>query len=259
MNILNPITKKIQLFSLSFILILLCCFCKSNKEQTNENTDEVSQTDTITSPKEAPTSPPIQIVQIDTNLSPLERLKVGNKRFLDGKLQHPDQTKQRAFELKNHQNPFVTMVTCSDSRISPELIFDQGLGDIFTIRTAGNVMGDFELGSIEYAVTNLNCKLVVVMGHQNCGAISAYLNPSHLRLHQHIISIIDYIAKEKEEKILPDSVKYKIDFAVNANIKHGVNLLNNSLPILKTLIDSGKIKVIGAVYSLEKGSVTFFE
>ncbi len=233
----NQIKLFLPMFSLCLCMSIFLSFCK-NEESKNTSTN---------------------VMNIDSNLSPLDKLKAGNQRFIAGNLIHPDQTKQRLHEIAKKQQPFVTLVSCSDSRISPELIFDQGLGDIFTIRTAGNVIGDFELGSIEYAVTHVNTKLIVVMGHQNCGAISAYLDPASHRIHKHIIEIINYISKEREEKLLPDSVKYEINYAVNANIKHGVNLLKNSLPILKPLVDSGKLMVIGALYSLENGSVTFFE
>ena len=110
----------------------------------------------------------------DNTLPPLDKLKVGNERFVSGHPVHPDETLDRIRELKKGQNPFVVVISCSDSRLPPELIFDQGLGDVFSIRTAGNVIGDYELGSIEYAIEHLHCKLIVVLGHENCGAIQAY-------------------------------------------------------------------------------------
>src|SRR6478736_4693898 len=113
----------------------------------------------------------------NNKLSPLQKLEEGNKRFASGKPIHPDETLERLRELKKGQHPFATIISCSDSRVPAELVFDQGLGDIFSIRTAGNVMGDYELGSIEYAVEHLDCKLIVVMGHENCGAIQAYASP----------------------------------------------------------------------------------
>ena len=95
-------------------------------------------------------------------LAPLDKLKAGNERFVGGHPVHPDETLARIRELKKGQNPFVVVVSCSDSRLPPELVFDQGLGDVFSIRTAGNVIGDYELGSIEYAIEQLHCKLIVV-------------------------------------------------------------------------------------------------
>ncbi|HEX5667623.1 MAG TPA: carbonic anhydrase, partial [Chitinophagaceae bacterium] len=139
---------------------------------------------------------------------PLERLMVGNKRFMTGHPVHPDETLERIRKLKKGQNPFVVIVSCSDSRVPPELVFDQGIGDVFSIRTAGNVIGDYELGSIEYAVEHLGVKLVMVMGHENCGALDAYVHRSTERHHNHIQNLIDYIDDEVEEKQLPDSLKH---------------------------------------------------
>jgi len=125
-------------------------------------------------------------------LQPLEILKIGNQRFVKGYPIHPDETLERIRELKKGQHPFAVVVGCSDSRIPPELIFDQGLGDIFTIRTAGNVIGDYELGSVEYAVEHLHCKLVIVLGHENCGAIQAFVSSDNQRHEDHIQTIVDY-------------------------------------------------------------------
>ena len=96
----------------------------------------------------------------ESKFSPLQKLEEGNKRFASGKPVHPDETLERLRELKKGQHPFAIVVSCSDSRVPAELVFDQGLGDIFSIRTAGNIMGDYELGSIEYAVEHLDCKLI---------------------------------------------------------------------------------------------------
>jgi carbonic anhydrase len=192
--------------------------------------------------------------------SPLEKLMDGNKRFMAGHPIHPDETLARIRDLKKGQNPFAVVMSCSDSRVPPELIFDQGLGDIFSVRTAGNVIGDYELGSIEYAVEHLGCKLIVVMGHENCGAIQAFIeNPDTHKHLNHIENIIEYIAKEDEEKDLPEADKHQVDKAVRANILHGVHYIKNSVPILKPLIDQKKVTVIGAYYDLDKGEVVIIE
>src|SRR6478736_4431425 len=132
---------------------------------------------------------------------PEVRLKAGNEKFISGHPIHPHETLNRIRELKKGQDPFVVIVSCSDSRMPPELIFDQGLGDVFSIRTAGNIIGEYELGSIEYAVEHLHCKLIVVLGHENCGAIQAYAtseNEKH-RGGDHIQNLVNYIASEEEE------------------------------------------------------------
>jgi carbonic anhydrase len=193
----------------------------------------------------------------DNYLAPLEKLKAGNEKFVSGRSAHPHETPDRIRELKKGQHPFVVLVSCSDSRIPPELIFDQGLGDIFSIRTAGNIIGDYELGSIEYAIEHLHCKLIVVLGHENCGAIQAYETSGNERHNDHIQKLVDYIASEEEEKIIPDSLRSDIDILVKANITHGVNLLKLSTPVLKLLVDKNEITIIGAYYDLDTGKVVF--
>jgi len=193
----------------------------------------------------------------DNTLTPLDKLKAGNEKFVSGHPEHPHETTNRIKELKNEQHPFVVLVSCSDSRMPPELIFDQGLGDVFSIRTAGNVIGDYELGSIEYAVEHLHCKLIVVLGHENCGAIQAYATSGNEKHDDHIQSLVNYIAAEEEEKIIPDSLRSNIDILVKANIAHGVNVLKSSTPILKSLIGNNEIKIIGAYYYLDSGKVLF--
>jgi len=189
---------------------------------------------------------------------PLDKLKAGNEKFVSGHPIHPDETLNRIRELKNGQNPFVVLVSCSDSRIPPELVFDQGLGDVFSIRTAGNIIGDYELGSIEYAVEHLHCKLIVVLGHENFGAIEAYASSEKEKPSgDHIQNLVNYIAAENEEKNVPAALKSNIDILVKANITHGVNLLKSATPVLKPLVDKNEIKIIGAYYDLDNGKVLF--
>ena len=191
------------------------------------------------------------------NQSPIDKLKNGNKQFVGGHPVHPDETLNRIRELKKGQKPFAVVISCSDSRLPPELIFDQGLGNIFSIRTAGNVIGDYELGCIEYAVEHLHCNLVVVMGHENCGAIQAYAAAGHEKHDDHIQKLVDYIAAEEEEQAIPDTLRSDIDVLVKANVAHGVSLLKSSEPVLKPLVDKNEIKVIGAYYDLDNGEVVF--
>ena len=189
--------------------------------------------------------------------APLDKLKAGNERFVSGHPVHPDESLNRIKELKKGQTPFAVILSCSDSRIPPELVFDQGLGDVFSIRTAGNIIGDYELGSIEYAIEHLHCKLVVVLGHENCGAIQAYATSENEKHNDHIQKLVDYIASEEEEEIIPDSLRSDIDILVKANIVHAVNLLKSSTPVLKPLVDKDEIKIIGAYYDLDSGKVLF--
>jgi len=195
-----------------------------------------------------------QLPEPDVNSS-LERLIQGNERFMAERPIHPDQTLSRIKELQKGQHPFAIVVSCSDSRVPPELIFDQGLGDIFVIRTAGNVIGDFELGSIEYAVEHLNTDLVVVLGHEKCGAVGAFIEHKNDTSDDHIQSIINYIKSEEEEANLDENQTNYFDAAVRANVVHGVNYLKHSEPYLKELTNKKEILIVGAIYHLEDGKI----
>ena len=193
------------------------------------------------------------------NLTPYqgyELLVEGNKRFINNLSADHDHL-EMINETREGQYPFAVILSCMDSRTSTELIFDQGLGDVFSIRTAGNIIGEYELGSIEYAVEHLHCKLIVVLGHENCGAIQAYAKSENEKHNDHIQSLVDYIASEEEEKTIPDSLRSNTDILVKANITHAVNLLKSSTPVLKPLVDNNEIKIIGAYYDLDSGKVLF--
>lgn len=205
--------------------------------------------------------PPVttSVTLAEDSINPIQRLIDGNNRFMSGHPIHPDESLERIRELKKGQHPFAVIVSCSDSRVPPELVFDQGLGDLFTIRTAGNVIGDYELGSIEYAIEHAKAKLVVVLGHENCGALTAFINHKGCKTsnHDHIESILKYIGEEKEIATIPDSLKTNINYAVNKNVLHGVNFLSESEPILAPLVNTKKIQIVGAIYDLDTGKVNF--
>ncbi|HMO34346.1 MAG TPA: carbonic anhydrase [Lacibacter sp.] len=166
----------------------------------------------------------------DTSQTPLQRLLAGNERFNHLQPRHPDEDLRHRLEEAEQQHPFAVVVTCSDSRVAPELIFDQGIGDLFVIRTAGNIIGDVELGSIEYAVEHLDVQLVVVMGHENCGAVKAFVEggeaPGHIR------AIIDSLRMEKEIRAIPLSDEHRLDHCITANVQHGVRQLRQA-PLLQ--------------------------
>lgn len=202
-----------------------------------------------------------QVVQSD---DPMTRLTEGNARFREGKALHQNQDIETVKKLAEGQHPKAIIVSCSDSRVSPEVVFDQGLGDIFSIRTAGNVIDDFELGSIEYAAEHLHTPLIVVMGHQHCGAIGALLeHADDDNVPGHIASIVKSLKEEAEEKeVLKSKGKdetHLSDDAVKANVVHGVKKLRSSKPILSELHNEGKIKIVGAIYNLETGKVEFLD
>ncbi|GAB2652269.1 carbonic anhydrase [Flavihumibacter cheonanensis] len=188
-----------------------------------------------------------------TAAAAVERLLEGNKRYTQYKPIHPDESRLRRKELTKGQHPYAVVVTCSDSRVSPELVFDQGLGDIFVIRTAGNIMGDIELGSIEYAVEHLNVPLVMVVGHEGCGAIGAYMKGEHAS--GHLKTIVDSIAAESEIKALQLKGDQIFDHFVKANIQHGVREIIQSSPVIRERIARGSLTVMGGYERLEDGKV----
>lgn len=188
----------------------------------------------------------------------LDFLMDGNERFAEDHPVHPDQTLERLRELNKGQHPVAAIVSCSDSRVPPELIFDQGLGDLFVIRNAGNIVGDYEIGSLEYAIEYLEVPLIIILGHTNCGAIGAFVDHDHD--HSHIYSdyvqkIIDFIDAEEEEKSLPRDIPNFFEKAVEANVLHGIHALKNSLPHVDSLVAEKKLKIVGAIYDMETGKV----
>lgn len=184
----------------------------------------------------------------------LSHLLEGNDRFTQFKPVHPDESRERRKAVSKEQHPEAVVVTCSDSRVPPELVFDQGVGDLFVIRTAGNIMGDLEMGSIEYAVEHLHVPLVVIMGHERCGAIQAYFEGG--AAHGHIKSIVDSIASEEEIQSLRKSGDDLLDHFVRANVQHGVKQLIGSSSIIRDKIAAGTLKVVGAYEDLDNGKVT---
>ena len=186
----------------------------------------------------------------------ISKLKEGNGRYTSGNLQHPGQTAERRMELAKIQHPFVTIVSCSDSRVPPEIVFDQGLGDLFIVRVAGNVINDEVLGSIEYSVDHLGTRLILVLGHQSCGAVKAARETiaAKGKAPGHIESLVAAIKPAVEA-----TAKDDLETTVKANVKNVVQALRASTPILKAKVDSGDAQVIGGYYSLDTGAVTFLD
>jgi carbonic anhydrase len=185
----------------------------------------------------------------------LAELKAGNQHHAAHQYTHPHQSAARQRELAQGQHPHAVILACADSRVAPEIVFDQGLGDLFTIRVAGNIAADAEIASIEYAAEHLHTPLVVVMGHQSCGAVAAAVAggeaPGHLpTLTEAIRPAVD------KARGLPG------DLAANAtriNVEMVVARLRSSQPVLAELVASGKLRIVGAVYSLENGKVTWLQ
>lgn len=180
-----------------------------------------------------------------------QKLIDGNKRYVDARLSHPNQTPQRRTEVAKGQQPFAAIVSCADSRVPPEILFDQGLGDLFVIRLAGNILDDAALGSLEYAVEHLGVKYIMVLGHERCGAVEATIQGGETP--GHIGSLVKAIqpALDKAKKQPGDL----LDNAVRANVTMVVQQLKSSAPILEALVKKGDLTVAGACYDLDDGVV----
>lgn len=187
--------------------------------------------------------------------SALELLMAGNQYFVNGRPLRPDQTPARRAELVHGQKPFAVVLTCADSRVAPEIFFDQGLGDIFVLRNAGNVVDDHVIGSIEYAVEHLGAGLVIVVGHAKCGAVSAAVAGGHAP--GHIGSIVESIRPAVE--LVEEESGDKVDNAVRANARRAAALLEQSGPILSEAVAKGTLKVMAARYDLASGKVELLE
>ena len=192
----------------------------------------------------------------EDNIPLLNRLIEGNNRYLNSHPIHPHQTRERLKEVSNEQNPFAVIVSCSDSRVPPELVFDQGLGDLFIIRTAGNVIGEYELASIEYAVNKLQCRLVMVMGHEGCGAIKEFVNEPIDKLPGHLNSLIDFLKKQPNaNEIIADHKSDRYYRSVINNIIYGVNYIKSESALITNKYNNKELEIAGAVYHLESGKV----
>lgn len=184
----------------------------------------------------------------------LLKLMDGNARFASGNATHPDQSAERRAEVVSAQHPFAVVVGCSDSRVPPEIVFDQGIGDIFVVRTAGEVMDNASLGSIEYAVEHLSVPLVVVLGHDSCGAVKAAVEGGEAP--GHIASLVEAIKPAVDEaKNGTQAQDQLLNISIDNNVKNIVSDLNSSEPILSEYVKEGKLKIVGARYHLDSGKV----
>lgn len=198
-----------------------------------------------------------------TAIKAMERLREGNVRYLRG-LQRSHLFDNRRKELVSGQTPLAVVLSCSDSRVPPEIVFDQGLGDLFVVRVAGNVVDPALIGSVEYAVTHLSTRLVVVLGHSGCGAISATVDelqqPSE-NCSPNVASIVECI-RPTVETLLQSEIRNDRDElirqAVRRNVQASVQQLKAKSAVLENEIDQNDLAIVGAEYSLETGEVDFF-
>lgn len=186
-----------------------------------------------------------------------QELARGNRRFVTMHPAHPNESKKRRAELAEGQHPVAAVICCSDSRVPPEVIFDQGLGDLFVVRTAGNLMGGLELGSLEYAVEHLGVKLVIVMGHKECGAIKAFVQGGEAQ--GHIRDIVDSIRAEAEIQGMDPVSQHTLDRCIRANIMHGLHQLDRQSALISEKVEKGELEVVGALYDLRQGLVSWIK
>jgi carbonic anhydrase len=183
----------------------------------------------------------------------LKLLQAGNQRFMDGSLKSVtrDELAQRRAELVQGQKPFAIVVCCSDSRVGPEIVFDQELGNLFVVRTAGQVLDEAGIGSIEYAVAHLGSPLVLVLGHEHCGAVAAAVadakEPGHIA--SVIKAILPAVARTKKE---PGDA---LENAIRANAQDVAARLRSTDPVISEAVKAGRLKVVAAVGSLRTGKV----
>lgn len=188
----------------------------------------------------------------------LKKLMDGNQHFVSGQPAQKDIGAVRRTELVKGQSPSAVVLSCSDSRVPPELIFDQGLGDIFVVRVAGNVADPVALGSIEYAVEHIHVPLIIVMGHDRCGAVAATIEGG--KPEGNIRAIVRKIAPAvRRAKTTGKKGDDLLEAAVIENVWNVTTSLTRESKVIKHLIDEGKLKIVAAKYSLETGKVELLE
>lgn len=186
----------------------------------------------------------------------LSALKEGNRRFVEDRLVHPRRTPQRRIELADGQHPLASILTCSDSRVVPEILFDQGLGDLFVVRVAGHIVDDTVLGSLEYSAAHLHVPVIVVLGHTKCGAVTA--------------AVSDTAGHDDHTRALVEAIRPAVEMArgdegnlernaVYANVRIVADGLKSSTRTLAGLRDREGLRIIGAVYDIDTGAVEWLE
>jgi carbonic anhydrase len=197
----------------------------------------------------------------------LQELKSGNDRYVLDHVEHPHEGAQRRVDLSIAQHPFAIVLGCADSRVVPELIFDQGVGDLFVLRIAGSIADDAVIASIEFAVEHLGTRLVVVLGHERCGAIMAAIN--HDVSEGKLNSLMTYIepALKAGQQLVDDAVSKTgsnnggdtVGKIIKTHVNLMVKTLQSTAPILSQEVRSGTLKIVPAYYQLATGKVDFWE
>ena len=191
----------------------------------------------------------------------LAKLMEGNARFVEGKNTHPNMSLERRAELAEGQAPYAIIVSCSDSRVAPELLFDAGPGDLFIIRAAGNIVDDYGIGSVEYAAGPLASPLVVVLGHESCGAVDAAVaaEVNNADFPGRIHDIVEDIRPAVEAAMEHATGPALLEEAISVNAVSVAKQLSRSEPILEDAVEAGTLKIVAARYDLDTGKVELIE
>jgi len=197
----------------------------------------------------------------------LQRLQEGNRRYVSGASSTDALTNHlRRSALTDGQEPFAIILGCSDSRVPAEMVFDQGLGDLFVIRIAGNIVAPSQIGSVEFAASRFGTPLVVVLGHTQCGAVHATLeelmSPSPTPQSLNLRSIVDRV-RPSVQPLLSTELRHDhealVEHAIRANVRASANQLRHGSALIEDLVQRGELLIVGAEYSLETGVVDFFD
>ncbi len=236
-------------FKIYILLLVISVFLTScGKQKTDTDTSNLSETKVTTETKVKKHEHP-EIITADDALN---ELKNGNKRFIEGKLENMDYKEQIQL-TKDDPHPHSIILSCIDSRVPPEIVFDQGFGNIFVTRVAGNVEDDNILGSMEFATQIMGSKMIVVMGHSNCLAVKGAIDNVELgNLTQLVNQIKPAITgnKSNPDKMLNETSRNNVKFQIENILKHS--------KVISGLVKEGKVKIVGAYYDIETGKVEFF-
>ena len=249
--------KKPLIYKMSLLISIALLLLSGCGSQTLSSNDKHSSSLEDTIVQQVIAVPVYSRTEIITSPDEAKQLLIdGNRRFTSGKPLTKDLSSTRREDLmKNGQHPFAVIVSCSDSRVPPELLFDQALGDLFVVRVAGNVVTPVELGSIEYAVEHLKTPLVVVLGHEECGAVTAAVEGGET--HGSIGAIIEIIKPSVDRaKTMGLTGKDLIEMSTDLNMQNAVKDISKS-PIIKEGVEGNQVNIIGVKYDLDEGILKF--
>lgn len=232
--------------TLALSILLFASACQTNSDKSKNNTVAAPASEAKKEALDVPIPYP------NTPDEAIARLKEGNARFVNDQSAHPNRDDNRKIIQAQKQTPFASIMSCSDSRVPAEIVFDQGLGDLFIVRTAGQAPAIASFGSLEFSVAVLGVKVIVVMGHEKCGAVAGAIGTD--KLPGHIEDLVNIIRPGLKEYI---GKPEKLEEAGRANVLTEVESLKKLDPILSQYVREGKIKIIPAYYNLETGAVEF--